>query len=192
MGATALRRAHELEPMWGARPQRLFTAEEPLDRAHQTLQRLTVEHVLTTEVVDHLRDRHTTLVALVALQRQIAHHLPALGPPRCRPQIHPAYTLTTRADEHKPTTTKRVPTRFQLPANKTPVFMRTSAHESPKSTYLVRKSGEIGAHDPKGDNETHPMRNTGCRGATRRSSCSSASGPTPSKKTPTSNLQRFR
>jgi hypothetical protein len=36
------------------------------------------------------------------------------------------------------------------------------------------------------------IRNTGCRGAIRRNSCSSESAPTPPKKTPTSNFQRFR
>ena len=93
--AAGLRRAHELKAVRRAGAQAVLAAEEALDRAHQARERVAVEQVLATEVVDHLRDRNATLVALVVRQREIAHRLAALRPPRRRSHIHPAYRLST-------------------------------------------------------------------------------------------------
>ena len=82
--AAGLRRPHELEAVRRSRAQAVLAAEEALDRAHQAHERVAVKQVLAAEVVDHLRHRHAALVALVVRQRQVAHHLAGLRPPRRR------------------------------------------------------------------------------------------------------------
>jgi hypothetical protein len=65
MRPTRLGRTHEREPLRCPAPKPLLTAQETLDRTHEPHQRLPVELILAAEVVDHPRDRHPALAALL-------------------------------------------------------------------------------------------------------------------------------
>ena len=110
---------------------------------HQPHQRLPVQLVLAAEVVDHPRHRHTALVALVVRQLQVAHRLAPPRPPRRRPQIHDAYTMTPLPRTDKRTQVQNgVPTRFRAPTDgETAQPSRIQPLQQAGSPYLVRNSG---------------------------------------------------
>ena len=109
---------------------------------HQPRKRLPVELVLAAEAVDHPRDRHPTLVALVVRQLQVAHRLAPPRPARRRPQIHSAYIIAPPPDSRsreQPHTS--VPTRFRPPGTQNRSTKPKPTPKTAESAYLMRNSG---------------------------------------------------